>query len=266
MRRSEIINKLFGCKFPNNNQCLAINCILNREDLIVVTPIKARLIPIYAALFNRDKTTLVIEPTVSAMRIQVSKLKDCGISAEYLDSKQTKKESAKVLRKLSEGQLNFLYVTPQRLSYKEFLANVKTISIFMIVVDECQCITEWGHTFCKDYLHIGDFVDRLPLRPVVVAVSAYMKRKQCYEVAELFHMKNFTSPFVCNRHTQLYGALEKTDNMDTISKIRFIAHYIIDSPGSAIVYCRNSAEVETVHNRFKKQYARNFNAICTHDG
>ncbi len=266
MKRSEIIDKLFDCKFPDNNQCLAINRILNGEDLIVVTPIKARLIPIYAALFNRDKTTLVIEPTVSAMRIQVSKLKDCGISAGYLDSEQTKKESAKVLRKLSEGQLNFLYVTPQRLSNKEFLAIVKTISIFMIVVDDCQCVTEWGHAFCKDYLHIGDFVDSLPLRPVVVAVSAYMKKKQCYEVAELLHMKNFNSPFVCNRHTQLYGDLEKTDNIDTISKIRFIAHYIIDSPGSAIVYCRNSTEVETVYNRFKKQYARNFNAICTHDG
>ncbi len=266
MKRSEIIGKLFGCKFPDNNQCLAINRILNGEDLIVVTPIKARLIPIYAALFNKDKTTLVIEPTVSAMRIQVAKLKDCGISAECLDSEQTKKESAKVLKKLSEGQLNFLYVTPQRLSNKNFLTVIKTISLFMIVVDECQCVTEWGQTFCKDYLHIGDFIDSLKRRPVVVALSSYMEKNQCYKVADLLHMKNFISPFICNRHTLSNGTLKQMKNINAVSKIRFVAHYIIDTPGSAIVYCRNSEEVETVYNRFKKQYSRNFNAICTHDG
>ncbi len=266
MKRFEIIDKLFGCKFSDNNQCLAINRILNGEDLIVVTPIKARLIPIYAALFNKDKTTLVIEPTVSAMRIQVAKLKDCGISAECLDSEQTKKEYAKVLKKLLEGQLNFLYVTPQRLSNKDFLTVIKTISFFMIVVDECQCVAEWGHTFCKDYLHIGDFIDSLPSRPAVVAVSPYMEEKQRYEVANLLHMDNFNSLIMPNRRKKLYCTVKEMKNINAISKIRFVTHYIIDTPGSAIVYCRNSEEVETVYNRLKEQYARNFSTICTHDG
>ncbi len=266
MKRSEIMYKLFGCKFPDINQCNAINLILNGEDLIAVTPTKARLIPIYAALFNKDKTTLVIEPTISAVRIQVAMLKDCGVAAECLDSEQTKKESAKVLKKLSEGQLNFLYVTPQRLSNKEFLTIVKTVSIFMIVVDECQCVTEWGHAFCKDYLHIGDFIDYLPLRPVIVAVSAHMEKNQHCEVANLLHMKRFNSLIIPNKRTNLYCPVKEMKNVDAISKIQFVAHYIIDASGSVIVYCRNSEEVETVYNRFKKQYARNFSAICTHDG
>ncbi len=266
MKRSEIMYKLFGCKFPVGIMSSAIDAILKGQDTFIVTPIKARFAPIYATLFNKNGTTLIIEPTVSAVRIQVAMLKDCGVAAECLDSEQTKKESAKVIKKLLEGQLNFLYVTPQRLSNKEFLTIVKTVSIFMIVVDECNCVTEWGHAFCKDYLHIGDFIDSLPSRPLVVAVSPYMKKEQCNEIAKLLHMRNFNSPYICNRHTSLCGIWEEIKNIDTLSKIQLVAHYIIDAPGSVIVYCRNSKEVETVYNKFKKQYARNFSAICTHDG
>lgn len=266
MKKSEVMYKLFGYKCPTGNQPLAIDSILNKKDTVLVNPIKARFVSIFAALFNKDNTTLVIEPTISAARIQVARLKDCDVAAECLDSEQTKKESAKVLKKLSEGQLNFLYVTPQRLFNKEFWDIVKTDKLFMIVVDECQCVTEWGHTFCKDYLHIGDFIDSLPSRPVIVAVSAYMTKKQCYKVAKLLHMRNFTSPSICNRYTQIHGTVREMQDVDIISKIRFVAHYIIDTPGSAIVYCRNSEEVETVYNRFKNQYARNFSAICSHDG
>jgi len=266
VKKSEVMYKLFGYKCPAGNQPLAIDSILNKKDTLLVNPIKARFVPVFAALFDKDNTTLVIEPTISAARIQVARLKDCGVAVECLDSEQTKKESAKVLKKLLDGQLNFLYVTPQRLFNKEFLDIMKTISIFMIVVDECQCVTEWGYTFCRDYLHIGDFIDSLPSRPVVVAVSAYMSKKQCYEVAKLLHMRDFTSHFICNRHTQIHNTVREMQDVDTISKIKFVAHYIIDTPGSVIVYCRNSEEVETVYNRFKNQYARNFSSICTHDG
>ncbi len=190
MNKEEIMKKLFGHRFPDANQVEATNYIVVGKDVFFVAPTKARFVPIYAALFRDHMTTLVIEPTISAARIQVAGLKDCGIAAEYLDSEQTKKESEKVLKRFSEGQLTFLYVTPQRLSNKGFLAVVKTVKLFTIVADECQCVTEWGHTFCKDYLHIGDFVDSLPFRPVVVAVSACIEEKQCYEVAKLLHMKD----------------------------------------------------------------------------
>lgn len=97
MKRSEVMHKLFGCKFPEGNLPCAIDSILNKQDTFIVAPIRARFAPIYATHFNMNGTTLIVEPTRSAARIQVAKLKDCGVAAECLDSKQTKKESANVL-------------------------------------------------------------------------------------------------------------------------------------------------------------------------
>ncbi len=120
MKKEKIMEKISGYGFPDAKQFEATNYIVVGKDVFFVAPTKARFVPIYAALFKDYMTTLVIEPTISAAHIQVARLKDCGVAAECLDSAQTKNESAKVLEKLSKGQLNFLYVTPQRLFNKEF--------------------------------------------------------------------------------------------------------------------------------------------------
>ncbi len=96
MNKEEIMKRLFGHCFPDANQVEATNYIVVGKDVLFVAPTKTRFVPIYAALFRDYMTTLVIEPTISAARIQAAGLKDCGVAAECLDSEQTKKESEKV--------------------------------------------------------------------------------------------------------------------------------------------------------------------------
>ncbi len=128
----------------------------------------------------------------------------------------------------------------------------------MIVVDECQCVTEWGHTFCKDYLHIGDFVDSLPSRPVVVAVSAYLEKEQCYEITDLLHMEKGKLYFDKSARPNLKEEIKDMDKGEiavskkiSMMKSNVKATY---GDGSIIIFCSDGNEVEKVYKMLHKDY------------
>ena len=103
---------------------------------------------------------------------QVQTLQAHDVSADYIDMTRSKEDIDKILNKARKGKLNFLYVTPERLQNHSFIETMQHSNIFMVVVDECHSITEWGYTFRDAYLHIGDFIGKLKRKPVICACSA----------------------------------------------------------------------------------------------
>lgn len=117
-----------------------------------------------------DGTVLVVSPLISLMRDQVEKAR-LALRVARLDSTLERGEASDVLRSLSRGQLDLLYVAPERLANERFLAALSRINVPLLAVDEAHCISAWGHDFRPDYL-------RLPILrrdlgdPAVLALTA----------------------------------------------------------------------------------------------
>ena len=101
---------------------------------------------------------------------------------------RSKEDIAKILNKVRKGKLNFLYVTPERLQNHAFIEAMQHSDIFMVVVDECHSITEWGYTFRDAYLHIGEFIDKLKHKPVICACSATIPENSLNTIRDSLHM------------------------------------------------------------------------------
>lgn len=106
------------------------------------------------------------------MHEQVETLQALGIAAAYLDSTQNKHERHEVRQRLEDRGLTILYLSPERLDPECIPHEIYKNGVDLVVVDECHCVTSWGHTFRDDYLHIGDFIDSLKHRPTVLAMTA----------------------------------------------------------------------------------------------
>lgn len=136
--------KQLGFDKPRKAQIIPMKTLDAGQDAIVIAATSSGKQVIYetVGLAHSDILTIVIEPLLALIYNQVQTLKAHNISAEYIDKDTTKEDTEKILKKARKGRLNFLYVTPERLQNSTFLSVMKQTDIFMVVVDECHCVTE----------------------------------------------------------------------------------------------------------------------------
>ena len=124
------------------------------------------------ALVHGEERTIVIEPLLSLMHDQVRKLREHGVGAARLDSTMKKSEQRECLQKFISGEVQMLFVTPEQFSKEEFLCTMKAVAVYMVVVDECHAVLDWGYSFRDAYLDIGQVIDELEPRPIITALTA----------------------------------------------------------------------------------------------
>ena len=182
--------KQLGFDKPRKAQIIPMNTLDAEQDAIVIAATGSGKQVIYetVGLAHSDKLTIVIEPLLALIYNQVQTLQEHDVSADYIDMTRSKEDIDKILNKARKGKLNFLYVTPERLQSHSFIEAMQHLDIFMVVIDECHSITEWGYTFRDAYLHIGDFIGKLKHKPVICACSATISADSLNIIHDSLHM------------------------------------------------------------------------------
>ena len=256
--------KQLGFDKPRKAQIIPMNTLDAEQDAIVIAATGSGKQVIYetVGLAHSDKLTIVIEPLLALIYNQVQTLQEHDISADYIDMTRSKEDIDKILNKVRKGKLNFLYVTPERLQSHSFIETMQHSDIFMVVVDECHCITEWGYTFRDAYLHIGDFINKLKHKPVICACSATISADSLNIIHDSLHMDKpavlrsdlrrdnlilLKKDVTCNKKT-----LEERLEFRIKKLCKLIDKYHKD--GSVLIFAQTTAYVDALYNILRERY------------
>lgn len=121
-----------------------------------------------------EGVTIIFSPLIALMRDQVQKMKELGVTANFISSQCTEEENNQTINDVLNGKLKLLYIHPTRMENVRWLETVRdrNLKIAMIVVDEAHCISTWGHDFIPSYRKIVNLVNLLPLNFPVLATTA----------------------------------------------------------------------------------------------
>lgn len=241
-----VLNEHFGYESFRPGQESVVEAILSRRDALAVMPTGAGKSLCYQVPgVALGGLSLVVSPLVSLMGDQVRALLDAGVRGAYLNSSLTPGQQATVLRRALAGAYQIMYVAPERLADPRFIEFASEALIPLVAVDEAHCVSQWGQDFRPSYLTIGDFLARLPHRPVVAAFTATATERVRCDIARLLDLRNpFEIVTGFDRPNLRFGV----ERLEPKRKIARVASYVLDhSSESGIVYCSTRKDTDKVH-------------------
>jgi ATP-dependent DNA helicase RecQ len=188
----------------------------------------------------RSGCGIVVSPLIALMRDQVAGLLEAGVKAAVLNSTLSFEEAAEVEARLVAGDLDLLYVAPERLLTPRCLALLGRAKIALFAIDEAHCVSQWGHDFRPEYIGLSVISERFPDVPriALTATADELTRKEIVDRLGLAGAPHFVASF--DRPNIRYEIVDK-QNAQTQLKA-FIAERHAGDAG--IVYCLSRAKVE----------------------
>ncbi len=167
-----LLNSTFGFSSFRPHQEAVCKNITEGKDVLLVMPTGAGKSLCYQLPgLARKGTTLVISPLLALIEDQVEKLKKLGLKSDRIHSGRKREESRFACRNYLEGNLDFLFIAPERLSVPGFVEMLKKRLPTLIAIDEAHCISQWGHDFRPDYRLLGDRIGELRPSPIVALTA-----------------------------------------------------------------------------------------------
>ncbi|MDF1477542.1 DNA helicase RecQ [Leifsonia sp. H3M29-4] len=236
-----VLEKTFGYSAFRGQQAEIIQTMIDGGDALVLMPTgggKSLCYQIPALV--REGTGVVISPLIALMQDQVDALAAVGARAEFLNSTQSPDERARVESAFLAGQLDLLYLAPERLGTQSALDLLDRGNIALFAIDEAHCVSQWGHDFRPDYLRLSMLHERWPAVPriALTATATEATRKEIASRLDLTGARQFVSSF--DRPNIQYRIESKQQPLQQLLSLIRTEH-----PGDAgIVYClsRNSVE------------------------
>jgi ATP-dependent DNA helicase RecQ len=188
----------------------------------------------------RSGCGIVVSPLIALMRDQVAGLLEAGVKAAVLNSTLSFEEASAVEARLVAGDLDLLYIAPERLLTPRCLALLGRADIALFAIDEAHCVSQWGHDFRPEYIGLSVIAERFPDVPriALTATADDLTRKEIVDRLGLAGSPHFVASF--DRPNIRYEIIDK-QNAQTQLKA-FIAERHAGDAG--IVYCLSRAKVE----------------------
>ncbi len=175
----KLLSTRFGFDAFRPHQEQACRTICSGEDILLVMPTGAGKSLCYQLPgIARAGTTLVVSPLIALMEDQVIKLQQQGFAAERIHSGRSREQSREVCRDYLSGNLDFLFIAPERLSVPGFPEMLGKRKPTLIAIDEAHCISQWGHDFRPDYRMLNERLSLLRPAPIVALTATATPRVQ----------------------------------------------------------------------------------------
>ena len=190
---------------------------------------------------HRPGLGIVVSPLISLMKDQVDAMVANGVRAAMYNSTLEAEEARSVLARLHNGELDLLYVAPERMMRPGFINSLEHIPLALIAIDEAHCVSQWGHDFRPEYAALGELRQHFPEVPFIAltATADPQTREDIVQVLGLHNAQHFITSF--DRPNIRYSVLEKHQPRSQL--LRFLGN---QGDGSGIIYALSRKRVEEI--------------------
>lgn len=255
-----VLQTIFGYPSFRGQQADIVELVATGGDALVLMPTgggKSLCYQIPALL--REGVGIVISPLIALMQDQVDALDELGVRAAFLNSTQSYKEAAAIEQRVRKGDIDLLYIAPERLMTPRCIDLLESSRIALFAIDEAHCVSQWGHDFRPEYIQLSILHERFPTIPRI-ALTATADPQTRAEIAQRLQLENaqqFVASF--DRPNIFYHIVEKTNGRKQL--LDFIASTHPNDAG--IVYCLSRKKVEETAAFLN---ANGLNALAYHAG
>lgn len=246
MRTAEdILLTVFGYSEFRHQQAEIIQSLLEGCDVFTLMPTgggKSLCYQIPALV--RPGVGVVISPLIALMQDQVESLKQLGIRAAYLNSTQQHEQQQDIERQLLGGELDLLYISPERLMLDKTQHLLGQIPISLFAIDEAHCVSQWGHDFRQEYQQLSVLHQRFPHVPriALTATADHRTRQEIVQQLNLLSARVFIHSF--DRPNIHYTLNEGSNSREGL--LSFLSQKHPNDAG--IIYCLSRKKVEAMTN------------------
>jgi ATP-dependent DNA helicase RecQ len=236
-----VLNSVFGLSGFRGAQEAVIRHVTDGGNCLVLMPTgggKSLCYQLPSLL--REGCGIVVSPLIALMRDQVAGLLEAGVKAAVLNSTLSRDEAGAIENRLISGDLDLLYVAPERLLTPRCLALLDRARIALFAIDEAHCVSQWGHDFRPEYIGLAVIAERFPNVPriALTATADELTRREITERLGLVGSPQFVASF--DRPNIRYEIVDKQNGPAQLKS--FISERHAGDAG--IVYCLSRAKVE----------------------
>lgn len=255
-----ILQDTFGYEAFRTPQAEVIDTLVRGGDaLLLMSTGGGKSLCYQIPALIRPGCGVVVSPLIALMQDQVAALQQLGIKASFLNSTLTQDEITAIEASLRRGELDLLYVAPERLTQPRTLALLKSVAISLFAIDEAHCVSQWGHDFRVDYLALNLLHEEFPSVPRVAltATADARTRQEIVKNLALSDAEQFVVGF--DRPNIQYRINLKTNPRNQLLEFLKTEH----AKDAGIVYCLSRKKTQDTAAWLKQQ---GFNALAYHAG
>ncbi|MBC3810554.1 DNA helicase RecQ [Undibacterium aquatile] len=236
-----LLQTVFGYPAFRSQQGQIVEHVVHGGDALVLMPTgggKSLCYQIPALI--RHGVGIVVSPLIALMQDQVDALAEVGVRAAFLNSTQSFDEILGVEKKMREGELDLVYIAPERLLTQRCLELLEVVDIALFAIDEAHCVSQWGHDFRPEYIRLSILHERFPQVPRI-ALTATADQQTRDEIIHRLRLENalqFVSSF--DRPNIRYQIVEKGNGRKQLLDFIQAQH----AGDAGIVYCLSRKKVE----------------------
>lgn len=237
----EILRNIFGYNEFRHNQADIIQTLLDGNDVLALMPTAGGKSLCYQIpAICRDGTGIIISPLIALMQDQVDALRQLGISSAFINSTLDRDSQREIERALLNGELDLLYIAPERLLNEYTLNLLDRCQIALFAIDEAHCVSQWGHDFRPEYQRLSILHERFCEVPriALTATADETTRSEIKSQLGLHHASTYINSF--DRKNILYQIIEGQNGLDRLWRFLQQEH----PHDSGIIYCLSRKKVE----------------------